>query len=134
MTRWFLPLCMGFLAAAWSPSDTQAPSPAITLPCVVTEVYDGDTITVEVRLPVRVRLLDCWAPELNEAGGRHSRAHLERLALGQPARLHVPLDAVRRSDGVFSFGRILGHVWLEGDSRSLSARQVTAGHATETKP
>jgi len=42
----------------------EQPKPELSVPCKITEVYDGDTVTVEVTLTARVRLLDCWAPEL----------------------------------------------------------------------
>ena len=41
----------------------------LTLPGNVLDVHDGDTVTVEVKRTLRIRLLDCWAPELRDAGG-----------------------------------------------------------------
>ena len=40
------------------------PPLGLTAQCKVLDVYDGDTVTVEVRTIARVRLLDCWAPEV----------------------------------------------------------------------
>lgn len=104
----------------------------------ITEVYDGDTITVEVTRRFRVRLLDCWAPEIRtrdaeeKARGLEAASHLTALAEGRDAILHVPLEGIDAADA-WSFGRVLGHVWVVGDDVSLSVRMVEAGHATKTK-
>ncbi|MGL4513812.1 MAG: thermonuclease family protein [Lacipirellulaceae bacterium] len=138
------PIAAAALAAALLcslPQDAAAagPSAALTMPCVVTEVYDGDTLTVRVSIDLRVRLLDCWAPEIRTTAadekrrGEASAAHLRNLAAGQPALLSVPLGHARRLDDLLTMGRVLGHVWLEGDAQSLSTRQVAAGHATIDK-
>ena len=108
----------------------QAPeAPCLTVPCRVVEVYDGDTVTVEVTIRARVRLTDCWAPELHEPGGIASKEYLQRLAEGKRGLLAVPLH--ERLDKSFSFGRLLGKVQVGGGD--CSAAQVAAGHATATK-
>ena len=48
------------------------PAAQLVVPCTITEWYDGDTPTVEITLRIRVRLEDCWAPEVtgrNKAQG-----------------------------------------------------------------
>jgi endonuclease YncB( thermonuclease family) len=114
----------------------------------VTGVHDGDTITVEVTRQFRVRLRDCWAPELEpieqrrqwarlndvpEGTGMASQQHLETLADGMQVRLHV----VGSPDGDFrestSMGRVLGDVWLLRDGTNLAEAQVAAKHATKEK-
>lgn len=113
------------------------PPVGLTTPCRVLEVYDGDTITVELRIPIRVRLLDCWAPEVKTKDvtekqlGIKSREHLVSLAQGKEATMFIPFVGVERLDGVFTFGRVLAHVWVDG--QSLSESQVEAGHATVRK-
>jgi len=102
--------------------------------CLVKEIYDGDTLTVEVRIPVRVRLLDCWAPALNEAGGTESRDNLRYLAQGKTASIFIPWEGADRSDDIMSFGRVLAHIKIEGDNKTLSEHQVAAKHATLHKP
>ena len=109
------------------------PSPCINLPCLVTDVVDGDTLTVEVRLPMRVRLMDCWAPERNEPGGTDSTASLRSLAAGKRGILTVPLEHVDRIDKAMTFGRVLGDVWVTGDDESLAQQQVRLGHATKER-
>lgn len=106
------------------------PRPQLSLPCRVTQVYDGDTLTVEMTIRARVRLLDCWAPELRDEGGVASRDAIKPIE-GKAATLVVPLDGVDRLDDVLTFGRVLGYVWVDGES--LSEKQVSAGHATFRK-
>lgn len=102
----------------------------------VLSVYDGDTLELEVRRVVRVRLLDCWAPEIrggteeSKAAARASRDHLRQLVASGKVRLHVPTRS-DRVDELFSFGRVLGYVWA-GET-NVSEAQVEAGHATKTK-
>lgn len=115
-----------------------APNPQLVLRCALLEIHDGDTLTAEVRLRVQVRLLDCWAPELRgpeRAAGLASRDHLRAIVgpLPAPARLVIPLGGTTRLDDLFTFGRILGHMYLDGDPRSLSEHQVAAGMATTRK-
>jgi endonuclease YncB( thermonuclease family) len=115
-----------------------APAPGWTTTCRIIDVYDGDTVTVEIRKTMRVRMLDCWAPEIrggtaeSKAAGIASRDHLKGLAEGKDAVLHVP--QTDRIGEETSLSRILGHVWIDGDKQSLSERQVAAGHATKDRP
>lgn len=111
----------------------QPPEPSITLPCKVVEVVDGDTITVELTVQTRVRLLDCWAPEPSDPGGPAATKNLRQHALDRDGVLHVPLGKARRFGDVMSFDRVLGHVYLDGERRSLGEIQVDAGHATKEK-
>lgn len=109
------------------------PDPALTVPCRIVRVIDGDTVEVEVRQVYRVRLLDCWAPERKEKGGPESTEHLSRLidAGGRDAVLSVPWR--ERAAERWSLGRVLGRVWIAGQEKSLSEQQVMSGHALPTK-
>ena len=109
------------------------PQPGLAARCVVTDVYDGDTVTVELRIPVRVRLLDCWAPELRDPGGAESKAALENIAKGKVGVLWVPLADVHRLDDAFTFGRLLAHLRIDGSDKPVSQLQVESGQATTTK-
>ena len=109
------------------------PQPGVSARCIVTDVYDGDTVTVELRIPIRVRLLDCWAPELRDAGGAEAKAALQRIAAGRHGLLWVPLADVHRLDDAFTFGRLLAHLQIDGADKTVSQLQVEAGHATTTK-
>lgn len=119
-------------AAAWRMGAAQAPPPQLSIPCTITEVYDGDTVTVSVTLPLRVRMLDCWAPELSDPGGAESRDHLKAAASGKAAILQIPLAKADRLDDVLTFGRVLGYLWV--DDINLSTLQVGKQHATRSRP
>lgn len=112
--------------------------PKVVFPCEVVDVYDGDTMTVRITLDVRVRLLDCWAHEVRHRNpevkklGQLSKENLARVAQpGNKASIEVPLSGVDRLDDVFTFGRLLCHVVVDGTS--LSEHQVESGHAYESK-
>jgi len=124
-----MPYLLLLLSSLIASAVDRAPPPGVALPCRVTHVVDGDTLDVDVTIRIRVRLLDCWAPESNEPGGAESMAHLEQIAAGKKAVLFVPW--AEHSKDMFSFGRALGRVWV--GKIDLSAAQVEAGHATKTK-
>jgi endonuclease YncB( thermonuclease family) len=108
-------------------------------------VIDGDTVEVEVRRVIRVRMLDCWAPESRrdrrvaeaaqtdeKAAGIASRENLRQLCEGKAVIVQIPAgEDVAKS---ITMGRWLGTVWLEGDGESLSEKQVRGGFAETTKP
>jgi endonuclease YncB( thermonuclease family) len=115
----------------------EQPRGQISVPCEVVEVYDGDTMTVRVSVDLRVRLLDCWAPELKtkdqaeKVKGIASMEHLRRLApSGSKAQLTIPLNGDRLDD-VLTLGRVLGRVSVDG--KDLSEQQVKASHARASK-
>jgi endonuclease YncB( thermonuclease family) len=115
---------------------TQPPL-GLTARAIVRRVVDGDTVDVALTIPVRVRLLDCWAPEITgseKLAGEASRQLLEKMApMGSVVRVHVPTGDVDALGGVLTFGRVLGQVYREGDDESLSELMVAAGMATESK-
>lgn len=116
--------------AAWP----EKPVNGFALPCVVDRVYDGDTLTVTVKLTTSVRLLDCWAPEVTgdeKPRGLVSAAKLREMAEGKTGIVWVPVgDTLQQS---LTFGRVLGHVWIDGHDRPLSQQMVEAGLATKAK-
>ena len=116
------------------------------------KVYDGDTVELEFKYKVRVRLLDCWAPEIRtrnlkrKAAGLHSRnvlAHSIPSAkydinkntfyADEPVHLYIPIEEARHLGEVFSMGRVLGTVYLVDEEQSISDKQVQAGQAYKTK-
>ena len=113
------------------------PEHGISVACRIVDVHDGDTVTCEITRRVRVRLLDCWAPEVNGAEkprGIKSRDALRAIALQKSGTLYVPTEGNDEIGDVMTFDRVLGHVWLDDDpSESLSQKQVGRGLATKTK-
>jgi endonuclease YncB( thermonuclease family) len=132
--RWQIPLGITLLVAAVHIGSSlqvdRQPAPQLALPCRVLRVHDGDTVTVQVQMNVSVRLLDCWAPELREAGGQQAKAKLQTIAEGRDALLIVPLGK-SLSDSL-SFGRVLARLLVEGQDASQA--MVQAGFAAKTKP
>lgn len=103
----------------------------------VVEVLDGDTIEIEVKRRVRIRLLDCWAAETRtrdlaeKARGMEAKKFLAVIALGKNAKVFVPIEGAARFGESMTFGRVLGYV--EVDGIDLSEAMVAAGMATEEK-
>lgn len=108
-----------------------APQHGVSLACQITDVVDGDTIEVEIVRRLRVRLLDCWAPEsrtsnpVEKKAGLAAKEKLQRAAKGKRATLFVPTSGAERVGDVFTFDRVLGHVWVDGEQASLSEQQVS---------
>lgn len=128
--------------SAWADEPTEVV--VFETACKIVEVYDGDTITVtfvlcgELPIKARVRLLDCWAPEVTgdeKPLGLKSRDYLRGLVKGhKAARLVIPAKpGADRLDDHLTFGRILGRVYLSGQTTPLAAQVVKAGHAYKTK-
>lgn len=118
---------------AWSIlAAADQPPLGVTSRAYVTRILDGDTVEVELRLPLRVRLLDCWAPELRTPKGPPAKVALEKLLpVGSKVVLHVPTKKARNLADVLTFGRVLGHIYRKG--KNASAEMVEQGHATKTK-
>jgi len=169
MTKFNMDLCsfvvvLGFAAGlkwAYFPDAVAGdvpPDPKLVVPCEIVSWHDGDTGTVRIVADLRVRLSDCWAPELTgrrltEAEKKlpleQQRAITERIAaekqrgldslnsiqrmapVGTKGQLEISLLGVERSDDLFTLGRVLGRVWVNG--QDLSAQQVAAGKARSAK-
>lgn len=118
---------------AWSLlAAADQPPLGVTTRAHVTRILDGDTVELELRLPIRVRLLDCWAPELRTLEGPAAKEALAKLLpVGSKVVLHVPTDKARNLADVLTFGRVLGHIWRKG--KNASAEMVKQGHATKDK-
>lgn len=128
------------------PSDVisepaQRPPVGVTTPGYIHRVIDGDTLVFMVRgtFPVRVRLLDCWAPE-----SRTLDPHEKELGLaakqalaefeGQHGVLFIPTGQAAEVADLLTLGRVLGGVWVHDDQQSLSAMMRKAGLCWATKP
>lgn len=111
----------------------QALLPALTFPAEVVSCHDGDTVLVEVRWRANVRLVDCWAKELTEPGGKQALEHLQRLTSRKKCLLSIPLDGARTVGDVLTFGRIIGEIWMDDQCESVNMLMVKDGFATREK-
>lgn len=125
-------LCAGI------PDASRPLEPALILPARIDRHIDGDTIGVEIRIKASIRLQDCWAAEtrthsdVEKQRGMAAAQHLAGLApVGSPCTVYVPLRDGNGLSDLFSFGRLLGHVYV--DDKDLSAEQVAGGFATAKK-
>ena len=123
------------------------PPKGITTDVKVSRVIDGDTVDVEITRTVRVRLLDCWAPEtrtrdpVEKVKGYESRKHLNSLLRQvfyndlaarkqKQVTLFIPADEQGEIKDNFTFSRVLGRLFVNGED--VSERMVEAGKATKT--
>lgn len=135
-----LPLAVSVLclATTLTAGFAPAPEPGITAPATVVSVYDGDTVTVQVAYTMRVRLLDCWAPEIKgteKPDGLVSKAALEAmLPPGTPVIVHIPVTANGDIGKSITLGRVLANIWTtEHPEESVSERMVAGKFATISK-
>lgn len=116
--------------------------------CTVLNCIDGDTLDVEIKRKLRVRLLDCWAPETRTKNeeeklkGRESKEFLSNLLferedspqvayIGKQIVLYIPADEQGELKDIFTFGRVLGRIFV--DEKDVSEIMVEKGYATKTK-
>ena len=103
----------------------------LIMPGRVMEITDGDTVVVEIKRLVRVRLLDCWAPELRTADGLEAARHLAKLIDGKDVTVQIDLSPDGRFGDKMSFNRVLGRLLIDG--RDVSELMVESGHATKER-
>lgn len=118
----------------------QKPPLGITARCEVVKPIDGDTLDVVLRIPARVRLLDCWAPETRtldadeKERGLLAKVNLAALTMDKHGVVFIPTGQAHSVKDIITLDRVLGRVWMDGDEQDLSSQQVAAGHATKDKP
>lgn len=91
----------------------------------VVRVIDGDTIKVkweEREKPVIVRFIDTAAPELDERGGKESKAWLERQILNEEVMI-----LIKPKLRVGKWGRIIGRIIHFG--MDINRMSIETGHA-----
>jgi micrococcal nuclease len=103
----------------------------------VTKVVDGDTIDVEIDLGFdisfssRVRLAGIDTPEsrttdkAEKALGLESKAYLKH-AIDNAKSVVIKTEKMNSSE---KYGRILGWVYLDGDTESLNDKMINDGYA-----
>jgi endonuclease YncB( thermonuclease family) len=124
------------------------PPRGITTDCKVVRVIDGDTVDVAITRTVRVRLLDCWAPETRtkdakeKVKGIESKKYLNNLLKQvfyndlaarkqKKITLFIPADEQGELKDNFTFSRVLGRLFVDGED--VSERMVESGKATKDK-
>jgi micrococcal nuclease len=125
------------LLAALVPAKAEPPD-ADTLyhyRAVIADVYDGDTVTVDVDLGFsvwvrgeRLRLARIDAPEVRgdeREAGLAARDFLRNLILNKP----IIVQTIRDRKG--KFGRYIAELWLDGEN--VNDRLVAEGHAIYRK-
>jgi hypothetical protein len=102
---------------------------------VLLRTLDGDTFVALLDLgfymqecPVRVRIHNLYAPEMDEPGGPEAKRYLSRLLGTKDLRLKTYKDQL-------SFDRWVADVWVKQASgwASVAERCIAAGHGTATK-
>ena len=123
------------------------PPKGITTAVKVVRVIDGDTVDVEIKRTIRVRLLDCYAPETRtrdpeeKIKGYESKKHLHDMLTQvfyndfaarkkKQVTLYIPADEQGELKDNFTFSRVLGRLFVNGED--VSERMVEAGKATKT--
>ena len=113
------------------------PPEGFTTKAKITRVIDGDTVDVLIERRLRIRLEDCWAPETRtrdreeKARGLEAKRFAKDKLLDQDVVVHIPADPEGEVKDVFTFGRAVGRVFLDGED--FSAIMVREGLATRTK-
>ncbi len=103
----------------------------------VVRVVDGDTVDVIIKRRMRIRLEDCWAPETRtkdleeKLKGLEAKDFAEDLLMDKEVIVFIPGDPEGEMKDVFTFGRAVGRVFLDGED--FSAIMVREGLATRTK-
>jgi micrococcal nuclease len=100
---------------------------------VVTDVNDGDTISIKVEsfagFPLkieRIRLIGIDAPELRqEPWGRKAKRHLKKLISESGWVVKVEFDVERRDQ----YGRLLGYLWSNKNGSLINERMIEEGYA-----
>lgn len=115
------------------------PPLGISARCIVTNTVDGDTLDVELRIPARIRLLDCWAPESRTLDlaekklGIKAKQAMEQLTAGGHGQVFIPSGSAHSIKDIITLDRLLGRVWMDGNDFDLSTEQVAMGNASTTK-
>jgi endonuclease YncB( thermonuclease family) len=124
------------------------PPKGITTDVKVVRVIDGDTVDVAITRTIRVRLLDCWAPETRtkdpkeKVKGYESKKYLHDMLTQvfyndlaarkkKQVTLFIPADEQGEIKDNFTFSRVLGRLFVGGED--VSELMVKDGKATKTK-
>jgi endonuclease YncB( thermonuclease family) len=111
----------------------------LTTPARIVSIYDGDTVTVELRVQTNIRLLDCLAPEITgveKSKGLKSKEFLETLVRpGDEVVVDIPFQ--ENFSKSLSLSRILARIYRDiddnGSKEDVSELMVRNGFAKEKK-
>jgi endonuclease YncB( thermonuclease family) len=114
------------------------PPYGIHWPAKLAKVIDGDTIAVTFPgrddAPVRIRLLNCWAPERNTPEGQAAKRAAEQFLEGR--EISVLMNLVPKAGESLlkqlTFDRVVGVVYIHGRG-TLNDLMVQAGAAAPKK-
>lgn len=108
----------------------------LSIPAKILKVHDGDTVTVEVKFEINIRMLDCYAPELNTENGKNAKKFLEEK-LNTEKEVYVKIPFSQKIGKSISLSRFLGYIYqdVDGDGKldNLSEVMVKSGFAREKK-
>jgi micrococcal nuclease len=137
--RWSIGIALAFVTLLPARAAHTEPFPADTLyhyRAIVIDVYDGDTVTVDLDLGFhvwkrgeKIRLANIDAPELtgeSKAAGKAAGDFLRDLVLNK----NVIIQTIKSSSGndkQEKYGRYLGIIWLDGVN--VNDLLVSKGHA-----
>lgn len=115
---------------------SQANDSELNLPAKIVKIHDGDTVTVEIAFEVNVRMLDCYAPELNTDDGKAAKKFLEEK-LNTEKEVYVKIPFSKKIGKSISLSRFLGYIYQDvdgdGEPDNLSEVMVKAGFAKQKK-
>ncbi len=104
----------------------------------IIKVIDADTVDVEIKRIVRVRLshpndkkLDFNAAEKNTLAGMNAKTYLSLISMGRPITVFFPAKSPEILLDNTSFNRIIGEIWLGG--KRLTQTLLEAGYAKLSK-
>lgn len=101
-------------------------------PVVVTNVHDGDTVSIRIKSlfgialsTEKVRLIGIDAPEIKqEPWGRRAKKHLKKLINESDGSVYLEYDLDRRD----KYGRILAYLW-DKKGRMINEKMIEDGYA-----
>jgi endonuclease YncB( thermonuclease family) len=86
--------------------------------------------------PVKLRLLDTWAPEkYTESGKLSARRLSELLPVDVSVKVFIDTADAQTPFDVITFDRVLAYLWVIGHESEppINLQMVREGYATETK-
>jgi endonuclease YncB( thermonuclease family) len=115
------------------------PPYGLCLPCRLVRAIDGDTVVVALPGSCRewsIRLLDCWAAEMDTPQGRRAKDFLESRLAGQEGLavfVPAPKEPIHLLRQLVTLDRVLARLFL-ADGRDVSELMVAGGLASPEKP